>query len=108
MLAQLGADGVVMDGLDAVSVGEAVAAARPDAIVHQTTRMKQSDVCRQPLLAYRRDLVTSAEWCELAVIYLIYNEGYRGRVDLGAEAIRLGRVLAALMPDEPEAHGCSR
>jgi len=40
----------------------------------------------------------------LAVIYLIYNEGYSGRVDLGAEAIRLGRVLAALMPDEPEAH----
>ena len=41
----------------------------------------------------------------LAVIYLIYNEGYRGRVDLGAEAIRLGQVLAALMPDEPEVHG---
>jgi RNA polymerase sigma-70 factor (ECF subfamily) len=41
----------------------------------------------------------------LAVIYLIYNEGYSGRVDLGAEAIRLGRVLATLMPDEPEAHG---
>jgi RNA polymerase sigma-70 factor, ECF subfamily len=41
----------------------------------------------------------------LAVIYLIYNEGYSGRVDLGAEAIRLGRLLAALMPDQPEAHG---
>jgi RNA polymerase sigma-70 factor, ECF subfamily len=41
----------------------------------------------------------------LAVIYLIYNEGYSGRVDLGAEAIRLGQVLAGLMPDEPEAHG---
>ncbi|WP_371785178.1 RNA polymerase sigma factor [Streptosporangium subroseum] len=41
----------------------------------------------------------------LAVIYLIYNEGYRGRVDLGAEAVRLGRVLAAGMPDEPEAYG---
>ena len=41
----------------------------------------------------------------LAVIYLIYNEGYSGRIDLAAEAIRLGRVLAALMPDEPEAHG---
>jgi RNA polymerase sigma-70 factor (ECF subfamily) len=41
----------------------------------------------------------------LAVIYLIYNEGYSGRMDLAAEAIRLGRVLAALMPDEPEAHG---
>jgi len=37
LLAQLGADSVVMDGLDAMSVGEAVAAARPDAIVHQMT-----------------------------------------------------------------------
>jgi len=37
LLAQLGADAVVMDGLDAVSVGEAVAKARPDAIVHQMT-----------------------------------------------------------------------
>jgi nucleoside-diphosphate-sugar epimerase len=36
-LAELGAEGVVMDGLDAVSVGEAVARARPDAIVHQMT-----------------------------------------------------------------------
>jgi RNA polymerase sigma-70 factor (ECF subfamily) len=41
----------------------------------------------------------------LAVIYLIYNEGYSGRIDLGAEAIRLGRVLTALMPDEPETYG---
>jgi nucleoside-diphosphate-sugar epimerase len=37
LLEQLGADGVVMDGLDAVSVGEAVAMARPDAIVHEMT-----------------------------------------------------------------------
>ncbi|MBC6464617.1 NAD-dependent epimerase/dehydratase family protein [Actinomadura alba] len=36
-LEQLGAEGVVMDGLDAVSVGEAVAKARPDVIVHQMT-----------------------------------------------------------------------
>jgi RNA polymerase sigma-70 factor, ECF subfamily len=41
----------------------------------------------------------------LAVIYLIYNEGYSGRVDLAAEAIRLGKMLAALMPDEPETYG---
>jgi nucleoside-diphosphate-sugar epimerase len=39
LLRQLGADGVVMDGLDAVSVGEAVAAARPDGIVHQMTAL---------------------------------------------------------------------
>src|SRR5215210_5389187 len=37
LLEQLGADAVVMDGLDALSVGEAVAKARPDAIVHQMT-----------------------------------------------------------------------
>jgi nucleoside-diphosphate-sugar epimerase len=37
LLAGLGADGVVMDGLDPVAVGEAVAKARPDAIVHQMT-----------------------------------------------------------------------
>ena len=37
LLEQLGAEGVVMDGLDASSVGEAVASARPDAIAHQMT-----------------------------------------------------------------------
>jgi nucleoside-diphosphate-sugar epimerase len=37
LLANLGAAAVVMDGLDAASVGEAVAAARPDAVVHQMT-----------------------------------------------------------------------
>jgi RNA polymerase sigma-70 factor (ECF subfamily) len=41
----------------------------------------------------------------LAVVYLIFNEGYGGRLDLAAEAIRLGRVLAGLMPDESEVHG---
>jgi nucleoside-diphosphate-sugar epimerase len=42
LLEQLGAEGVVMDGLDAVSVGEAVAAARPDAIVHQMTGLSEA------------------------------------------------------------------
>ena len=48
----------------------------------------------------------------LAVVYLIFNEGYSAttgaalvREDLCAEAIRLGRLLAALMPDEPEVLG---
>jgi len=42
LLQQLGADGIVMDGLDAASVGEAVAAARPDAIVHQMTGLSEA------------------------------------------------------------------
>jgi RNA polymerase sigma-70 factor (ECF subfamily) len=48
----------------------------------------------------------------LAVVYLIFNEGYTAssgdrlsRGDLCAEAIRLGRLLAELMPDEPEVMG---
>jgi RNA polymerase sigma-70 factor (ECF subfamily) len=48
----------------------------------------------------------------LAVVYLIFNEGYAAgsgdrliRAEVCAEAIRLGRVLAALMPDEPEVIG---
>jgi RNA polymerase sigma-70 factor, ECF subfamily len=41
----------------------------------------------------------------LAVVYLIYNEGFGGRGDLSNDAIRLGRALTELMPDEPEPLG---
>jgi RNA polymerase sigma-70 factor, ECF subfamily len=41
----------------------------------------------------------------LTVVYLIFNEGHLGRPELGTEAIRLGRILAGLMPDEPEVIG---
>jgi RNA polymerase sigma-70 factor (ECF subfamily) len=41
----------------------------------------------------------------LAVVYLIFNEGYDDRGELAAEAIRLGEQLVELMPDEPEASG---
>ena len=41
----------------------------------------------------------------LAVVYLIFNEGYGGRGDLAAEGVRLGAALTELMPDEPEVHG---
>jgi RNA polymerase sigma-70 factor, ECF subfamily len=44
----------------------------------------------------------------LAVVYLIFNEGYSAppaRGTLSAEALRLGRALAELLPDEPEVHG---
>ena len=41
----------------------------------------------------------------LAVVYLIFNEGYGGRDELAAEAIWLGRALAELLPGDPEVHG---
>jgi RNA polymerase sigma-70 factor, ECF subfamily len=41
----------------------------------------------------------------LTVVYLIFNEGYGGHGGLADEAIRLGRALAELMPDEPEVQG---
>jgi RNA polymerase sigma-70 factor (ECF subfamily) len=41
----------------------------------------------------------------LGIIYLIFNQGYAGRDELAAEAVRLGRLLVALMPDEPEPAG---
>jgi RNA polymerase sigma-70 factor (ECF subfamily) len=40
----------------------------------------------------------------LAVVYLIFNEGYGGRGELADEAIRLGHALAELLPDESEVH----
>ena len=42
LLEQLGAEGTVMDGLDAAAVGEAVAAARPDAIVNEMTGLSEA------------------------------------------------------------------
>jgi RNA polymerase sigma-70 factor, ECF subfamily len=41
----------------------------------------------------------------LAVVYLIFNEGYGGRGELTTEALRLGRGLTELMSEEPEVHG---
>lgn len=69
---------------------------------------------REARIPYR--VPQPAQWPErveavLAVVYLIYNEGYVAsagdtvdRPDLAEEAIRLGRLLAALLPGEAEAH----
>jgi nucleoside-diphosphate-sugar epimerase len=46
LLKELGAEGVVMDGLDAAAVGEAVAGARPDAVVHQMTALSPAHAGR--------------------------------------------------------------
>jgi RNA polymerase sigma-70 factor (ECF subfamily) len=66
------------------------------------TRIKEVGI---PFRVPPTELVAERLAAVLAVVYLIYNEGYAGRVDLASEALRLCRVLARLMPDEPEIHG---
>ena len=58
-----------------------------------------------PFRVPQGDLLPERLAAVLAVVYLIFNEGYGGKGDLAAEAIRLGRALTELMPDEPEVHG---
>jgi nucleoside-diphosphate-sugar epimerase len=59
LLEQLGADGVVMDGLDAVSVGEAVADAWPDTIVHQMTAIAPAHAGKPDLKHMDRWMATT-------------------------------------------------
>ena len=99
---------------------DAAHARRPDA----PTRSRARSSCPEPTMAKRlvrakhkikaagipfrvppAHLLPDRLAAVLAVVYLIFNEGYGGRGDLAAEAIRLGRALAELMPDEPEVHG---
>jgi RNA polymerase sigma-70 factor (ECF subfamily) len=58
-----------------------------------------------PFAVPPRDRLPDRVAAVLAVVYLIFNQGYPDRGELAAEAIRLGRLLADLMPDEPEVHG---
>jgi nucleoside-diphosphate-sugar epimerase len=59
LLEQLGADGVVMDGLDAVSVGEAVARAQPDAIVHEMTGLSVAHAGKTDMRHFDRWFATT-------------------------------------------------
>jgi RNA polymerase sigma-70 factor (ECF subfamily) len=78
----------------------------PEAMKRRLTRAKAKiKVAGIPFSVPAQHLLPERLTAVLAIVYLIFNEGYGGRVDLAAEAIRLGRVLAELMPDESEVHG---
>jgi len=59
LLEQLGAEAVLMDGLDAMSVGEAVAKARPDAIVHQMTAISPAHAGKPDFKRFDRWFATT-------------------------------------------------
>lgn len=82
-------------------------------IAQRVTRAKRSLAeARVPFEVPSRDDVEQRLESVLEVIYLIFNEGYSAtagddwmRPELADEAMRLGRILATLMPSEPEVHG---
>jgi len=78
----------------------------PDTMKRRLSRAKSKiKAAGIPFSVPRDHLLPERLAAVLAVLYLIFNEGYGGRAELACEAIRLGRVLVVLMPDEPEAHG---
>jgi nucleoside-diphosphate-sugar epimerase len=84
LLARLGADGVVMDGLDAAAVGQAVAAARPDVIVNQMTGLSAAHAGKlNPRKAERFFAVTNR----------LRTEGMDHLLS-AAEAVGVGHVVA--------------
>lgn len=84
----------------------------PTATVAQRIVRAKKALAGQPFEVPPREEYPKRLSAVLGVVYLIYNEGYSAsfgqrwiRDELCSEALRLGRVLAALVPEEPEAHG---
>ncbi len=80
-------------------VGEATMAQR---LVRAKRKIKAAGI---PFRVPPEHLLAERLAAALAVVYLIFNEGYAGRGELVAEALMLGRAMAELLPEQPEAHG---
>ena len=99
-------------GLTVPEIARALLAAEPT-IAQRLVRAKHKvRAAGIPVRVPPDDQLTDRLASTLAVVYLIFNEGYVAtsgpqlrRDDLAGEAIRLGRVISRLMPDEPEAAG---
>ena len=99
-------------GLETSEIARAFLVSQPpmaQRLVRAKRKIRDANI---PYQAPPPDLLPERLPTVLHVVYLVFNEGYaasRGerlvRTELCGEAIRLGRLLAGLMPDEPEVHG---
>jgi RNA polymerase sigma-70 factor (ECF subfamily) len=107
-LAQDAQVALTLRALGGLSTDEIAAAflVSPETMKRRLTRAKQKiTAARIPFRVPPDHLLPDRLAVVLAVVYLVYNQGYGGRVDLASEAISLGRVLLSLMPDESEVRG---
>ncbi|HSO97328.1 MAG TPA: sigma-70 family RNA polymerase sigma factor [Solirubrobacteraceae bacterium] len=94
-----------LGGLDTPALARAFLVS-PETMKRRLTRAKaRVKGCGIPFRVPPAYLLPERLDAVLAVIYLIFNQGYGGPDALSAEALRLGRLLASLMPDEPEPLG---
>ena len=102
----------VVGGLTTEEIASAFLSSTPTIAARITRAKKTLAAANVPFEVPDRSEYPQRLSAVLSVIYLIYNEGYSAsfgqrwiRDELCSEALRLGRVLAALVPDEPEVHG---
>lgn len=102
----------VVGGLTTEEIARAFLASTPTIAARITRAKRTLATANVPFEVPDRSEYPQRLAAVLSVIYLIYNEGYSAsfgrrwiRDELCSEALRLGRVLAALVPDEPEVHG---
>jgi nucleoside-diphosphate-sugar epimerase len=94
LLQQLGAEGAVMDGLDAASVGEAVAAARPDAIVHQMTALSEPHAGKPNLRKPDRFFATTSRLRSAGTDHLLAAAEATGSCHVVAQSAALFNVTS--------------
>jgi len=102
----------LLGGLNTDEIARAFLVAEPT-IAQRIVRAKRTlSEARIPFEVPRGDEFTARLASVLQVVYLIFNEGYSAtagddwmRPALCEDALRLGRILAELVPDEPEVHG---
>jgi RNA polymerase sigma factor (sigma-70 family) len=94
-----------LGGLTTAEIARAFLVPEPTMAQRLVRAKRKIKVAGIPFRVPPRHLLAERLAAVLAVIYLIFNEGYAGREELAGEALWLGSALAGLMPDEPEVHG---